>query len=134
MTLPSTFWSKTTRTDCIVWSGAQNSKGYGCYGVAGKSELAHRVAWEDVNGLIPEDMTIDHRCRVRACVNVEHMEIVSIAENTRRRFRAAGGLDVGGQCKRGHEMTELNLYIRPSGSRDCKDCMREIRAERKASA
>ena len=34
MTLPDCFWSKTaTDTGCVVWQGAQNSKGYGCFGV-----------------------------------------------------------------------------------------------------
>lgn len=130
MSLPESFWSKTTESDCVIWSGAQNSKGYGCYTINGKSQLAHHVAWIDAHGPIPSAMTIDHRCRVRCCVNVAHMELVSIAENNRRKFKAAGGLQVGMTCRHGHLITTENLYIRPSGSRDCGTC----RAERRRRA
>ena len=80
MSLPTHFWSKTAQYDCIVWTAAANSKGYGCFLVDGQSQLVHRLAWEEVNGPIPEDMTIDHLCRVRTCVNVKHLELVTIAE------------------------------------------------------
>jgi hypothetical protein len=45
--------------------------------------LAHRWAWEQAHGPIPEGMHIHHLCGTRACVNVEHMELVSIHEHGR---------------------------------------------------
>jgi hypothetical protein len=133
--LPESFWAKTTETDCIIWTGATNTKGYGCYSVNGVSQLAHRLAYEDARGRIPADMTIDHLCRVRSCVNPDHMEVVTAAENNRRRFRAVGGLRLGSTCRRGHLLTELNLYHRPNdGGTECRDCIRDAKADRKASA
>lgn len=121
MTLPAYFWAKTARTDCIVWTGAQNSKGYGCFGVNGVSQLAHRLAYEDANGPIAEGMTVDHLCRNRACVNPEHMELVTRKENTRR----AVALSVGSECRRGHPIrSESDLYSRKNGIHECRECRR----------
>jgi hypothetical protein len=57
MSLPDTFWAKAKTTDCIVWTGAQNNKGYGCFGINGKSQLAHRLVWEEAHGPIPAAST-----------------------------------------------------------------------------
>lgn len=120
MTLPATFWQKTSRTDCVLWIGAQNSKGYGCYAVNGVTHLAHRLAWEDARGPIPNGLTVDHLCRVRACVNVAHLELVSIAENIRRAKRR---LEVGGACRHGHEISSASdLYSRANGTFECRWC------------
>lgn len=124
MSLPDTFWAKTTRTDCIVWTGAVNGKGYPCFAVAGRSQLAHRLAWEDARGPIPEDMTIDHTCRVRNCVNVDHLELVSGAENNRR-ARVSAGYFVGGQCGRGHDLTDESTKTSKRGRLICKPCAQE---------
>lgn len=127
MTLPPTFWSKTARTDCIVWTGAQNSRGYGCFAVGGVSQLAHRLAWEDVHGPIPDGLVIDHLCRVHACVNVEHMDLVSRGENTRRAPRV---LRVGGECAAGHPIvSDLDLYPRKGGRSECRACRRAYGAK-----
>lgn len=132
MSLPAHFWSKVTKTDCLVWQGSQNSKGYPCFGVNGVSQLAHRLAWEDAHGSIPEGLTIDHLCRVRACVNVEHMELVSVAENSRRQPRV---LRVGGECRHGHLIaSEADIYTSRRGSRECRACRRETAANRRGRA
>lgn len=121
MTLPETFWRKTAQANCIVWTGAANSKGYGCFWADGKSTLVHRLAWEDANGPIPDGMTIDHLCRVRTFVNVAHMQLVTIAENNRRKF-VAGGLAIGGKCIRGHVLDEQTAYQHPRGHIECRVC------------
>lgn len=124
MSLPTAFWEKAGPTDCLVWHGAQNSKGYGCFFIDGTSRLAHRLAWEDAHGSIPDDLTIDHLCRNRACVNVAHMELVTRTENNLRKHRA-----VGGTCKHGHSLDSPDaLYVRPSGATECKACIRQRRA------
>lgn len=125
MTLSANFWSKASQSDCLVWHGAQNSKGYGCFTVDGTARLAHRLAWEDANGPIPSGMTIDHLCRNRSCVNVQHMEVVTRAENNKRQARSAGGL-----CKSGHSLDGPNaLYVRRSGVSECRECRREQRRQ-----
>jgi DNA-binding transcriptional regulator YiaG len=67
-------------TPCWIWTGSLNAKGYGrCFG-----GMAHRRYYEEYIGPVPEGRTIDHLCRVRNCVNPEHLEAVSHAENCRR--------------------------------------------------
>lgn len=125
MSLPAAFWMKATTTDCIVWTGAQNSKGYGCFAIHGVSHLAHRLAWEDAHGHIPDGMTVDHLCRVRSCVNVAHLELVASRENTRR----AIALRVGEDCKRGHRIaSEADLYMRKNGIVECRECRRAAKS------
>ncbi len=52
--------------------------------VGGRFALAHRVAYEEHSGPIPDGMQIDHLCGNRACVRPDHLEAVSHAENVRR--------------------------------------------------
>ena len=85
-----------TSDDCILWTGAIQSAGYGHRWIGnGKTALVHRLAWEEVNGIIPDGMTIDHLCEVRNCINVEHMEIVSRGDNVRRYYANRAHLPEG---------------------------------------
>lgn len=69
---------------CIVWLGSL-SEGYGKIRVGGQSRYAHRVAYEQSCGAVPEGKVLDHRCGVRSCINVDHLRVASQAENIRHR-------------------------------------------------
>lgn len=71
-------------TGCWVWSRSVTGKGYAQTFVGGKNQGAHRVFYEHFRGPIPAGLHIDHLCRVRACVNPDHLEAVTVTENTRR--------------------------------------------------
>ncbi|MFM9627327.1 HNH endonuclease signature motif containing protein [Streptomyces galilaeus] len=77
---------------CKLWTGAEISGGYGQFKLRGRSVLAHRVAWTHENGPIPDDRDLDHNfargCRSKLCVNTAHLELVTPAENQRRRVVA----------------------------------------------
>ena len=79
----------------------------------------HRVVWEELVGPIPEGMTVDHiRCWTSLCCDVNHLELVTAAENTRR---MADQPDV---CRNGHPRTMENTYRAPgTGWRQCRVCM-----------
>jgi hypothetical protein len=83
------FWIKVDRSrgpdTCWLWlAGISGNTGYGNIWWLGRTQSAHRVAYTLVKGSIPPELTIDHLCRVRHCVNPDHMEIVTQAENNRR--------------------------------------------------
>lgn len=71
-------------TGCLLFIGATDRDGYGQINIGGKTKQAHFAAWEDKHGAVPEGLEIDHTCEQRACVNVEHLEAVTHAENVRR--------------------------------------------------
>lgn len=110
------FWSKVNKTDsCWVWTGAVNQDGYGNLRYKGATRRAHRVAWELTNGQIPDKFVLDHLCRNTSCVNPLHLEVVSFAENIRRR-KATGtyrGRTAGYSPRRKARIREyMKVYMR----------------------
>jgi hypothetical protein len=71
-------------TGCWEWQGSRNNKGYGQQWENGKFVFAHRWAYEQAKGPIPNGLSIDHLCGNRACVNPDHLEAVDHATNCRR--------------------------------------------------
>lgn len=79
------FWSKVEKTDtCWNWIAAKNQYGYGMFGVGGRnrtSSLAHRFSWTILVGEIPAGKEIDHICHNHACVNPDHLRVVTSKQN-----------------------------------------------------
>ena len=73
-------------TGCWLWQGRKQRDGYANFYIPGISNAvnAHRWSYEFFVADIPEGLTIDHLCRVRHCVNPNHLEAVTFLENMRR--------------------------------------------------
>ena len=121
-----------TASGCWEWTGKIASNGYGHTTIKGKCLLAHRAFYSHAKGEIPEGLTIDHLCRNKRCVNPDHLEAVTSRENTLRASNAPAAMNhVKTHCKRGHELSGANLYLRQRGCRTERWC-RKCNAERQA--
>lgn len=108
---------------CWLWLGATNEKGYALINVKSlngtwATRRAHRVAYEAAQGAIPKELVIDHKCRVRCCVNPYHLEPVTNAENIRRGLAGINS-SAKDKCPEGHPYSGSNSR----GARICHQCM-----------
>jgi hypothetical protein len=78
---------ETSADGCWNWTGYCYANGYSALSVDGHQRLAHRLSYEAHIGPIPLGLVIDHLCENKRCVNPQHLEPVSSAENTRRSLR-----------------------------------------------
>lgn len=116
------FWTFVDRgadgVGCWLWTGKLDPNGYARMWVKPKTLYAHRFAYELVIGPIPEGLTLDHRCRVRHCVNPSHLAPETLADNVRL-ARSANAEKVN--CPRGHVLDIVNS----NGARECSVCKRD---------
>lgn len=127
--------SKCDENGCWIWQGTIMNSGYGQIGVrvgGGKQRTtgAHRVSYETFVGPIPEGLVIDHLCRVRPCVNPNHLDVVTNRENTMRSPIAIGRENaLKTHCPHGHPYDDENTYWyrigRAGKGRLCRTCQRE---------
>ena len=94
----------------------------------GKCVLAHRWSYEYYKGEIPPGLVIDHKCRNKACVNPNHLRVVTIATNTLENSTSASALNKQKtHCYKGHPLSGDNLISRiaEKGKRRCRTCTNE---------
>jgi HNH endonuclease len=69
---------------CWLWMRGKTSAGYGVLYQNGKPSYAHVVSYETWYGKTPDGLELDHKCKNTNCINPEHLEPVTHAENIRR--------------------------------------------------
>jgi len=132
-----------SESGCWIWTGSTQWNGYGSVSWKGARRVAHRVSYELLAGPIPKGLQLDHLCRVRGCVNPQHLEPVTNKENVRRsplRSKRATRPPCGeDQCPvcRTH-LDQSTAYVYADGRLACRECKKaEVRAaywQRKAAA
>lgn len=73
--------SKPLETGCRLWLGGVSGSGYGIMSVANRSQLVHRISYQEFRGPIPPGQCVLHECDVRICVNPEHFFLGTKGEN-----------------------------------------------------
>lgn len=138
MSLMERFWDKVNpepMSGCWLWSGGCTPKGYGVFWGDRGREYAYRFAYRILVAEFSEEQ-IDHKCSNPYCVNPDHLEPVSGRENlsrTRERGRGFVPPPTHGHethCPKGHPYSGDNLYIRPNGKRECRECLRDQQRRR----
>jgi hypothetical protein len=127
---PEKFWSHVEKIPggCWLWRGFIKPSGYGHarFNLPGQpieKRRVHRIAWTLLRGPIPDGMTLDHLCRVRHCVNPEHLEVVTQAENCLRGNSSPAINARKTHCVRGHRLAGQNLIVALENGRKHRRCL-----------
>lgn len=132
------FLSYVNRTEgCWVWTGGTTGPPpkYGCFFDGKKYVRAHRYAYEQAFGPIPDGLFVCHHCDNRLCVRPDHLFVGTQSDNIRDMWSKGRGSTRGNQvsvarakarshCNRGHEFTPENTRRQADGSRLCLECVR----------
>ena len=112
---------KESQAPCWVWLGSPTSEGYGVVNWQGRRQPAHRVVYELLRGPLTDE-TADHTCRVRICVNPDHVRDLSNRENILIGEGPPAQNARKQRCYRGHE--DWLLRTGPGGRtrRYCRTC------------
>lgn len=118
-------------TGCWIWKGsfggfdAHEKHAYGRFWFMEKNVMAHRFSYEFIGGKeIQKGNVIDHLCKNPRCVNPNHLESITLYENSIRTSSAYGQNAAKTHCIRNHPLSGRNLYVAKNGTRKCKECIR----------
>lgn len=116
------FVEPVTESGCWIWTGHLQPNGYGQFRFKGKAQYAHRASFELARGDIANGVDLDHLCRVRCCVNPDHLEPVSRKENL---LRGTGSKLIGKrECIRGHDLSTNLFFAGSKKTPRCRECAR----------
>ena len=69
---------------CWIFQGARTNRGYAKIYYKGRLRLVHRALFEDMHGELPDDIDVRHSCDNPPCCNPDHLDPVTVRENTLR--------------------------------------------------
>lgn len=132
------FWVKVNKDGpggCWLWTAGTGQNGYGRFRFLGRNVYAHRFSFALAGGELDTALELDHLCRVRNCVNPEHIEQVTGRTNTLRGDTIVADNASRTHCPAGHVLEGDNLVPTAiaRGRRACLTCNRERAREQTAA-
>lgn len=109
---------------CWEWTASLDTGGYGKFYHNGWLEGAHRVSYKHFIGRIKTGLTLDHKCRFRACVNPNHLTPMTLQKNISLGFGMTAKNSQKKFCPQGHSYFGKNL-LKCKGGRRCRICRKE---------
>lgn len=68
--------------DCWLWKGNLSARGYGRLSIAGKTWMAHKLAYQLATEIpLTSTTVLHHKCANKACVRPDHLEPITQSEN-----------------------------------------------------
>lgn len=110
---------------CWNWTASKHL-GYGQIGAGrrpSKPLFAHRVSFELHKGPIPADLVVDHMCRNRACVNPDHLRLLTRGDNVLCGDTLSAANAAKMECINGHAF-DVHGKTNADGVRVCMECRR----------
>jgi hypothetical protein len=114
---------RMTDSGCVLYPVRKGNR-YGRVRINGRRLQVHALIYEANREPFPAGLELDHLCRTPACVNPDHLEPVTHAENVRRGSGPTAVNAAKTHCKNGHELQGKNLYVTPEGTRRCYRCIK----------
>lgn len=109
-------------TQCGEWQAGIQANGYGSFPINSKKNSAHRVSYSIFKGDTSPDKVIDHICRVKNCVNPDHLREVSQKTNALENSTGVAARNkLKETCRLGHPYDQVNTRISKT-KRYCRQC------------
>ena len=112
---------------CWIWFSSTDRAGYGRFTIGRRGD--YRTVGAHISYILRHNeyppSELDHTCKLRCCVNPDHLEPVTHYENIMR-GDGWGGINARKtHCKNGHEFSPENTYVwAKNGMRQCRTCNR----------
>lgn len=113
---------------CWIWIKSIGKTGYGRTKTGSRSNKtrrtigAHQWSYMLFNGPLQKDLVVDHICRLRNCVNPEHLRLVTRRINAIENSTSPPAKNQKkSTCLYGHLFTKENTYLWKN-KRSCRAC------------
>jgi len=111
-------------TNCWLFTGGKDNKGYGNVKVNKKVYKAHRFFYVWLRGQLKSELELHHKCENKACVNPQHLQPITKLNHNLLSDNICSRNRMKTHCKNGHLLSGDNVYRKPRGGRECLICKR----------